>query len=370
MSTRAIQITELLTPVIDYRDGAVAASFTVEFYAAGTSDTKNVWTEKEKTNAYTTRTLSSDGTVQVYGDGIYKIIIKDTTPTTVYTWDNMKYQATTYTVQNKSGAYTVTPDDDLIIVDTDVEDITISAEAVATFERGVTIFNAGSNDVIFNPDGSETVGGELTYYVYSGSDAVTFLPDVSGGLWKIGSSGAIVNDLDGDTKIQVEESSDDDTIRFDCEGAEVESMSIYGTTSGGVVSRDAISSAGTNFGGKMETVCYSQEYNVGGATDNIKQFAAGTMILGVTARVTEAIVGCTTIDIGIEGGDTDLFVDGMSVDITTVAGPGNANNPELLPHSMASTAYVMLTAVGGDANMSAGKLRMDFYYRVFTGPTS
>ena len=65
MTTRALQFDLLRTPVIDYRDGSVAAGYSVEFYSAGTSTAKNVWTEKEKTNAYTTRTLGSDGTVTV-----------------------------------------------------------------------------------------------------------------------------------------------------------------------------------------------------------------------------------------------------------------------------------------------------------------
>ena len=76
MTTRAIQIESLLDPVIDGSTGDLASGYTVYFYAAGTTTAKNVWTEKEKSNAFTSKTIGSDGTIQLYGDGIYKIVIK------------------------------------------------------------------------------------------------------------------------------------------------------------------------------------------------------------------------------------------------------------------------------------------------------
>ncbi len=48
------------------------------FYEAGTSNLKNVWTDRDKnTISANPATLAQDGTVAVYGDGTYRVVIKD-----------------------------------------------------------------------------------------------------------------------------------------------------------------------------------------------------------------------------------------------------------------------------------------------------
>lgn len=187
MGTRALQFECLLTPVIDSSDGSVAVGYSVEFYSAGTSNAKNVWTEKEKTNPFTTVTLDSDGTSSVYGDGIYDIIIKNLSDEQVYEWPDVKVQANTYTVQNKSGAYTVTPDDDLIIVDTSGGDVPIALESVDTFERPVTIKNVGGgigNEVPITPEGDETIDGDSTYTLSGDKQSIDLYPDTGSSIWR------------------------------------------------------------------------------------------------------------------------------------------------------------------------------------------
>ena len=189
MTTRALQITELLSPVVHPTTGAVCDGYTVEFYAAGTTDAKNVWTEPEKSNAYTSVTLGSGaweaGTAQVYGDGNYKIIVKDGNDATVLEWDNVKVQANSFAVSTKTGNYTVTPDDDVILVNTSGGDVTISLQAVANFTHPVTIKKIhASNTLTIDPNGAETIDGDSTLTMRIENRSITIYPDTNASIWR------------------------------------------------------------------------------------------------------------------------------------------------------------------------------------------
>ena len=186
MSTRALQIECLLTPLYDYRNGSLCSAYTVYFYSAGTSTAKNVWTEKEKTNPYTSRTLGSDGTIQVYGDGVYKIVIKDGDGTAVYTWDNVKIQHPNVAVLEKSGTYTATVEDDYILVNTTGGNVTINLYAAASFTHPLCIKNIGANSVIIDGSGAELIEGSATYTIS--------VQDMSVWLFSNGSAWFVAND--------------------------------------------------------------------------------------------------------------------------------------------------------------------------------
>ena len=215
MTTRALQIECLLDPVIDPNTGDICSSgYTVYFYAAGTSTAKNVWTEKEKTNPFTSKSIGSDGTIQLYGDGIYKIVIEDVDGDTIHEWDDVKIEASNFLISSKSAAYTATPDDDLVLVDTDSANVTISLQAVANFTYPLVIKNTGSNQVTIDPNGAETIDGAATITL-STSAHTTLYPNTASGLWHRTVDVTVFEDSDGDTKIQTEETADEDIIRFD-----------------------------------------------------------------------------------------------------------------------------------------------------------
>lgn len=236
MTTRAAQIECLLAPVIDYRTNSIASGYTVYFYAAGTSTPKNAWTEKEKTNPYTSRTLGSDGTIQVYGDGVYRIIVKDTDGTTVYDWDNIKVQANTFTVQDKSDDYTATAEDDLVLVDTTSDNVTINIADVADFTHPLIVkHRAGANNVTVDPYSTQPIDGNSTITLTPTDDSAVLYPLASSAAWyradRLSGVTATVNDLnrisggylhddDDDTRIYVEKSADEDKIRCDTGGTE------------------------------------------------------------------------------------------------------------------------------------------------------
>ena len=67
-------------------------------YAAGTTTPKTIWTDRGKTTpAANPYTLDSNGTAQLYGDGLYRFVIKTSTGVTVYDRDNISIRdALTY----------------------------------------------------------------------------------------------------------------------------------------------------------------------------------------------------------------------------------------------------------------------------------
>ena len=178
-STRALQFEILLNGILHPTTGSPLSAGTVNFYAAGTTTAKNAWTAKDKTGAITSATLGTDGRYQAYGDGEYKLVIKDSGGTTRYTIDNMRVQHPNYALVSKSAAYTGTPDDDFILVDTSGGNVTIKFETAANFAHPITIKNISTNDVILDPDGSETIDGSATYTISSQYESTLIVSDGS-----------------------------------------------------------------------------------------------------------------------------------------------------------------------------------------------
>jgi hypothetical protein len=90
-SSSATQIEMFLNGVTDPNTFAPASSGVVYTYSAGTTTNKTVWTDRGKTaTAQNPFTLNSMGQAQVYGEGIYKFVIKDAVGgSTLYTYDNI-----------------------------------------------------------------------------------------------------------------------------------------------------------------------------------------------------------------------------------------------------------------------------------------
>lgn len=113
------------------------------------------------------------------------------------------------------------------------------------------------------------------------------------------------------------------------------------------------------------------ELTLSGATTSWNSsLPAGTIILGVTARVTELITGATSFDVGVSGGDTDLFLDGVAVAAGTTADLEDANASFTAPFVNSSLGTILVTAVGGTVSFSAGKVRLTVFYIDLTSPTS
>jgi hypothetical protein len=177
MSTRAAQIELLADPLLDPTTGSLCSGYLAEFYSAGTSTAKNVWTEKEKTNPFTTYTLDSGGTALLYGDGEYKIIVKNISGLAVLTLDNIKIQANTYSVVSKTNNYTVTPDDDVVIC---TGTFTLSLDSVVGFTHEVVI-KVVSGTVTLDPYSTQTIDGVSTISL---TTSIVLYPDIASNTWR------------------------------------------------------------------------------------------------------------------------------------------------------------------------------------------
>lgn len=211
MTTRALQLDILLSGLRDPDTGAPLAGGTVEFYEAGTTNTKDVWSEKDKTNAYTSITLDSNGSVAnpYYGDGWYKIIVKDADDNTEYTWDQVYLQSTVFSVVQKTGTYTATKDDDIILCD---GTFTVNLSDVDTFSHPLTIKNIGSGIITVDPYSTQTIDGSAQFIIYSTNFALILYPDTSSSIWRRGygeviSSRDQLTDLADEDKFLVEDAS-------------------------------------------------------------------------------------------------------------------------------------------------------------------
>jgi hypothetical protein len=186
MATRAEPFQFLLAGLRDPDTLLPLAAGKVYFYETGTTTQKNVWTEDDKTNAYTSFTLDSNGVAELFGDGNYKVVVKDSAGATEYTFDPVKMGSSEHLNRTVSTSpITVTPEDDLIICDTSSNAITLQPEAVANFTRPVKVKVTSSNyDVTWDPNGAETVDGSSTVTLTSENDSGEFFPDQTGGEWK------------------------------------------------------------------------------------------------------------------------------------------------------------------------------------------
>lgn len=88
-ATKAQSISFLLSQV--RASGVALSGGKVDFYeAGGTTTRKTVWIDRNKaTPAANPYTLDSNGTAQLYGDGLYRIVIKDSAGVTKYDRDNI-----------------------------------------------------------------------------------------------------------------------------------------------------------------------------------------------------------------------------------------------------------------------------------------
>lgn len=187
MSTRATQF-ELFASGALY-NGAPVVSGYAKFYAAGTTTAKNAYSDKDKSAAVTKQALDAEGRAEVYGDGLYKIRIyegdPDTTGVLRVEIDNYKCMAVLGGVVTVTDDYTVTRDDDIVLVDTTTGDITISFDTVTSFDAPVTIKKiASANTVTLDPYTTQLIDEDTTLSMATLNQTVQLVPDTSAVIWR------------------------------------------------------------------------------------------------------------------------------------------------------------------------------------------
>lgn len=164
MSNRAKQIEVLLAGMRDPLTDRPLDGGIIEFYESGTSTPKNAYTDSGLTTAVTTETLDSDGRKLLYGEGNYKILIKNSSGVLKYTFDPVRVEQPNTSVVSKTTSYNMNANDDIILVDTGLGDVTITFIPASDVVHPVSVLKTSSdaNNVILDPNGSETINGSAT----------------------------------------------------------------------------------------------------------------------------------------------------------------------------------------------------------------
>lgn len=89
--SKAQSISFLLSQV--RASGVALAGGEVEFFAAGTSTPKTIWLDRDKaTPAANPYTLDSNGTAQLFADGVYRVVVRDSTGAEKYDRDGLSFR--------------------------------------------------------------------------------------------------------------------------------------------------------------------------------------------------------------------------------------------------------------------------------------
>ena len=187
MTTRCQQF-ECLTSAFLY-NGSVPTTAYVQFFAAGTANTKNVWPDAEKSgSAFTKAALGSDGRLVAFGDGIYDVKFylgdPDDGYAVVKTLEDLKVEAVIGIVSTLISSSTITPDYEIVRVDTSSGDITVSLQTAENYSHPIVfIKTSASNTITFEANGSETINNQNTIFSTSLYGVTVLYPKTSTPAW-------------------------------------------------------------------------------------------------------------------------------------------------------------------------------------------
>lgn len=179
-ATNATSITFLLSQVRN--SSGVLAGGKVYFYAAGTSTPKTVWLNRNKsTVAANPYTLDANGTAALFGDGLYRIVIKTAAGVTVYDRDNVSLKDAVDPLEADVATYgtlsaamaaigSVTPTTLKYATDQSVTTLTVTDN----------IHLVGVNDAAISFGGVLTLNGPTTNLKTSGSGSLVLNGAVNG----------------------------------------------------------------------------------------------------------------------------------------------------------------------------------------------
>lgn len=185
-----------------FNGNAIAASYKLFQYQAGTTTKANTYTDATKNTANSNpMTLNSDGRLDqdVYIDQSMKFVLAassagDPPSSSVWTVDNALATEQLWTTVSKSADYTVAESDrdKLIKVDATGGTVTISLLAAATAGNGFQIaikkIDNSANTVIIDGNSAETIDGNPTLTLSTQYNVAVLISDGTG--WNISNSAA------------------------------------------------------------------------------------------------------------------------------------------------------------------------------------
>ena len=169
--------------------GTMASGYQLFFYEPGTTTKKDTYTTSALSVANSNPiVLNSRGEASgdIYLDGSYKVVFTsntDSDPPVASIWsvDNVTSLQQLLTTLSKTSNYTVTisDKDKFILCDATAGTITLTLPAAATAGNGFSIgakkTDSGTNTVIIDANGAETIDGNTTYVLTAQNDGVKII---------------------------------------------------------------------------------------------------------------------------------------------------------------------------------------------------
>ena len=175
-------------------DGTINSAGVVTFFESGTSTPKNAFDGPDTVtdNAITSVTLDATGKAVVYGNGTYRIVIKDSDGATIGTYDGMEYAVSSDTlnnvvsIANSDSPYAVSTTEHTIQANATGGAITVDLPNAAG-NGGRTYYikktDSSANAITVDPNGAQTIDGATSYSL--GNQYDWLLIESDGSNWTI-----------------------------------------------------------------------------------------------------------------------------------------------------------------------------------------
>jgi len=195
-----------------YYNGSAFAGW-VKFLAAGTSDTKNAYTDTSKSSSFTKKQLSTGAPTTAFGDGLYKLEFYTEDPdndgaTATFTVDYYEAEGNVGdTTVVSSSPHNSDSDDHVLILTTSA---TINLDYAANYRHPISIFILGTGVTLtLTSTYSEYINGVSSKKYYAPYTWFFVVPDADNDRWLCFDSRHRnqIHDADGDETLTVEDDS-------------------------------------------------------------------------------------------------------------------------------------------------------------------
>ena len=165
MANRGNIFSVLLSGLRD-TSGVSLSGGTVYFYAPGTVIAKSVYTDDDLTNAVNSVELDANGQAEVYGRGLYDVVVKDADDATLYSWESVFLGKDVFVSTSVIADYNATDDDSLILVDTAGGNVVVTLPDPATMQQSPYIVKTTSDaNTVTLSRTDTTINGAASYTI-------------------------------------------------------------------------------------------------------------------------------------------------------------------------------------------------------------
>lgn len=165
MANRGNIFSVLLAGLRDTSGDSLAGG-TVYFYAPGTVIAKSVYTDDDLTNAVNSVELDANGQAEIYGRGLYDVVVKDADAATLYSWESVFLGKDVFVSTSVIADYNATADDSLILVDTTAGNVTVTLPDPATMQQAPYIVKTtGDVNTVTISRTDTTINGGANYVI-------------------------------------------------------------------------------------------------------------------------------------------------------------------------------------------------------------